>query len=160
MYPHLVFHSTAIEADSLLTRAQALQRAAQAGTIQPLLRGKNLGLLCEADDADADLFRCAASELGAHVARIKPSLSHLYCPTEVQRTARMLGRLYDAVECQGMAPALVQQVGDGAGVTIYDGVASPRHPTAQLAKQLGGDAAEADKRRFILQAVLLSSLGA
>jgi ornithine carbamoyltransferase len=72
----------------------------------------------------------------------------------------MLGKLYDAVECQGMAPTLVRQVRDGAGVPVYDGIASPRHPTAQLAHQLGGDTSDADNRRFVLQAVLLNSLRA
>ncbi|HYN64874.1 MAG TPA: hypothetical protein VES36_09760 [Candidatus Limnocylindrales bacterium] len=87
----------------VLASARTLQRAAQAGMTQPLLRGKNLGLLCEADNGDAALFRRAAMELGAHVAHIRPSLSELSTPLEVQHTARMLGRLYDAVECQGMA---------------------------------------------------------
>jgi ornithine carbamoyltransferase len=147
------------ELSTVLDHARALQRAALAGTTQPLLRGKNLGLLCEADDGDAALFRRAASELGAHVAHILPSLSGLSTPKEVQHTARLLGRLYDAVECQGMAAALVRQVGDAAGVPVFDGIASARHPTAMLARQLGGDTSEDDNRRFVLQAVLLDSLG-
>ena len=148
------------DVDALLASARALQRAARAGTTQRLLRGKNYGLLCETDDGEADLFRRAASELGAHVSRIRPSLSELSTPGEVQHAARLLGRLYDAVECLGMAPALVRQVGDGAGVPVYDGLASARHPTARLAVLLGGDASEADNRRFVVQAVLLGSLDA
>jgi ornithine carbamoyltransferase len=148
------------ELSAVLAHARSLQRAALAGATQPLLRGKNLGMLCEADEGDATLFRRAASELGAHVAHIKPSLSGLSTPKDLQHTARMLGRLYDAVECLGMSPALVQQVGDAAGVPVYDGLASSRHPTAVLAQQLGGDSSETDNRRFILQAVLLMSLGA
>ena len=147
------------DVNAVLACARSLQRAAQAGTTQPLLRGKNLGLLCENDDADAALFRRAASELGAHVAHIRPSLSDLSTTKEVQHTARMLGRLYDAVECLGLSPALVRQVGDEAGVPVYDGIASPRHATAQLARQLGGNASDADNRRFVLQAVLLNTLG-
>ncbi|MBA2724094.1 MAG: ornithine carbamoyltransferase, partial [Methylibium sp.] len=46
-----------------------------------------------------------------------------------------------------------------AGVPVYDGLATPRHPTAKLADLLDGDAAaSADKRRFVLQAVLLSTI--
>lgn len=146
------------ELNTVLTSARALQRAAQAGTTQPLLRGKNLGLFCEIDDDDAALFRRAALELGAHVAHIRPSLSDSSTPEEIQHTARMLGRLYDGVECQGMAPSLLRQIGDLAGVPVYDGVASPRHPTAKLAEQLGGDTSPVDNRRFVLQAVLLSTL--
>jgi ornithine carbamoyltransferase len=147
------------DASAVLASARTLQRAAQAGTTQPLLRGKNLGLLCEADDdLDAALFRRAGVELGAHVAHIRPSLSELSTPQEVQHTARMLGRFYDAVECQGMAPALVEQVGTEASVPVYDGIASQDHPTAKLAELLGDDASPADNRRFVLQAVLLSTI--
>ena len=143
----------------MLDRARALQHAARSGSTQPLLSGKNLGLLGEAaDKGGAELFRRAAVELGAQVAHLRPSLSELSTPQEVQHTARMLGRLYDAVECQGMAPALVLRMGHEAGVPVYDGIASQRHPTAALAALLGDDASAADKRRFVVQAVLLNSL--
>jgi ornithine carbamoyltransferase len=157
--PRGVESMTPIDMAALLANARSLKHAAQAGTTQPLLRGKKLGLLCEADkDDDAALFRRAAVELGAHVAHIRPSLSERSSPQEVEHTARILGRLYDAVECQGMASILVAQMGDEAGVPVYDGVASPRHPTARLAEQLGGDSPPEENRRFVLQAVLLSTL--
>ena len=143
----------------VLTSARTLQRASRAGAIQPLLRGKNLGLLCEADDASAALFRRAAVELGAHVAHIRPSLSELSTPQEVRHTSRMLGLLYDAVECQGMAPALVNQVGVDAGVPVYDGIALQDHPTAMLTDLLDDATSPADKRRFVLQAVLVRTIG-
>ena len=143
----------------VLNNARALQLAAEAGEPGALLRGRKFGLLCEIDsDGDALLFRRAATELGAHVAHIRPSLTELSTPQEVQRTARMQGRLYDAVECQGMAPALVHQVGIDAGVPVYDGIASQNHPTAKLALLLDGDASTLDKRRFVLQAALLSTI--
>ncbi len=147
------------DAAAVLASARTLQFTAQAGQTQPLLRGKNLGLLCEADDGgDATLFRRAALELGAHVAHIRLSLAGLSTPQEVQHTAHMLGRLYDAVECQGLPPALVRQVGDAAGVPVCDGLASASHPSARLAELLGDEIAAADRRRFVLQAVLLSML--
>jgi ornithine carbamoyltransferase len=148
------------QASALLVQARALQHAARAGSTQPLLKGKNLGLLCEAaDDPDAALFLRAAHELGAHVAHIRPSLSELSTPQEVKHTARMLGRLYDAVECQGMTPAMVRQVGDDAGVPVYDGIAMRSHPTAQLAEQMEGGGSTANNRLFILQALLLNTIG-
>jgi ornithine carbamoyltransferase len=146
------------DVSTVLASARTLRRAALAGATQPLLRGKNFALLCEADDTEAALFRDAAAELGAHVAQIRPSLSELSTSNDVQHTARMLGRLYDALECQGMPASLVRQVGAGAGVPVYDGIALPGHPTARLAEQLDGDDAPADKRRYVLQAVLLGTL--
>lgn len=147
------------EADALLVQARALQRAAQAGAPQPLLRGKNLALLCAApDDADALLFRRAATELGARVSHILPSLSELSSPQEVAHTARMLGRLYDALECQGMPPALVGLIGQAAGVPVYGGIATLDPPTARLAEQLEGGSSTVENRRFLVQASLLSTM--
>lgn len=155
----------------VLDNARALQRAAQAGDLRTLLRGRKFGLMCEMDqdsdidsnstsnsNSDAALFRRAAVELGAHVAHIRPSLTELSTPQEVQHTARMLGRLYDAVECQGVAADLVHQLGIDAGVPVYDAVASQRHPTAKLDGLLSGDSPAPDRRRFVLQAVLLSTV--
>ena len=145
---------------SVLDNARRLQRQAQAGETHPLLlRGKHLGLLCEDDtDACATLFCRAALELGAHVAHIRPSASGLATPPDVQRTARILGRLYDAVECQGMPTALVRQLRRDAGVPVYDGIASREHPSAGLADSLGAGGSPADKRRFVLQAALLQTI--
>lgn len=160
--PHGVFSLDPItprEAAFVLDQARSLQVAAAAGEVRSSLRGRKLGLLCETDDsAEASLFRRAAVELGAHVAHILPSLTELSTLPDVQRTGRMLGRLYDAIECQGMAPDLVRQMGVDAGVPVYDGVASPEHPTAKLADLLDGDTLNPDKRRFVLQAVLLSTI--
>jgi ornithine carbamoyltransferase len=147
------------DASALLASADTLRRAAEAGATQPLLRGKNFGLMSEADDeAGAALFRRSVVELGGHVAHIRTSLSARSTGQEVQHTARMLGRLYDAVECQGLASDIVQRVGDDAGVPVFDGIACHNHPTAKLIGQLGGDTAPADARRFVLQAVLLGAL--
>jgi ornithine carbamoyltransferase len=144
---------------ALLDQARSLQRAAAAGRVQPLLRGKNLGLLC-ADDTQpqALLFRQAASELGAHVAHIGMSLSERSATQEVTHTARMLGRLYDAVECQGLSSPLVQQMADVAGIAVYDGLACHETLIARLAAQLGHEAAVGENRRFVLQALLLHTI--
>jgi ornithine carbamoyltransferase len=143
----------------LLAQARALRSAAQAGALQPLLRGKRLGLLCE-DEAgeDAELFRHAAQELGADVAHIRPSLSSLSSGRQVEHTARVLGRLYDALECQGMARELVDRIRLKADVPVYDGLASVRHPSAGLASQLDPEVPAADARRYLLQAALIASL--
>nr|HET7858171.1 ornithine carbamoyltransferase [Caldimonas sp.] len=124
---------------------------------QTLLRGKKLALLCESEEgADAILFREAAAELGAHVSHVRPRLGDLRQPEDLQHTARMLGRLYDGIECQGLAHDLVELVGREAGIPVYDGLASERHPTARLAAML--DVAQPAARQLVLQTVLLSTL--
>ena len=151
--------SLPFDPQGVLAQARALRSAAQAGALQPLLRGKRLGLLCE-DEAggDAELFRRAAHELGADVAHIRPSLSSLSSGQQVEHTARVLGRLYDALECQGMARELVDRIREQADVPVYDGLASAAHPTAELALQLGPEVPAIDARRYLLQAALIGSL--
>ena len=145
------------DSDVLLGNARLLQRAAEPR--QTLLRGKKLALLCDSEEgADAALFREAAAELGAHVSHIRPGLSDLRQPTDLQHTARMLGRLYDGIECQGLAHDLVELVGREAGVPVYDGLASERHPTARLAALLDDGAPPGKLRQLVLQTVLLSTL--
>lgn len=152
---------SAAQAAALVARAGELQRAAAEGSRQPLLRGKNLGLLCSDDRAfDATLFRRAATELGAHVAHIRPSFGGADGEgTDVLRTAQLLGRLYDAVDCEGLPHALVEQIAAEAGVPVFDGLAQPQHPTAALADAIDADCPEPDKRRFLLQALLVSTVG-
>jgi ornithine carbamoyltransferase len=148
-----------IDETAVLDQARRLQRLAAAGRVQPLLRGKNLGLLC-ADDTQpqALLFRQAASELGAHVAHIGMSLSERSSTQEVDHTARMLGRLYDAVECQGLPSALVLQMAAEAGIAVYDALAGNDALLARLACQLGDEADLALSRRHALQALLLHTI--
>jgi ornithine carbamoyltransferase len=150
---------SSLDEKALLDQARTLQRSAAAGRVQPLLRGKNLGLLC-ADDTQAQalLFREAASELGAHVAHIGMSLSERSSAQEVAHTARMLGRLYDAVECQGLPSALVQQMAAVAGIAVYDALAGDEDLSMRLARQLGDEAELAQNRRFALQALLLHTI--
>jgi ornithine carbamoyltransferase len=146
-----------IDEEALLQQARGLQRAAAEGRLQGLLRGKNLGLLC-ADDTQpkALLFRQAASALGAHVAHIGMGLSARSSAQEVLHTARLLGRLYDAVECQGLPTALVQQMAQAAGIAVYDALAANDALMSRLAAQLGADVEP--NRRIALQALLLHTI--
>ena len=146
-------------AEALLASARLLQRA-EPGS-EGLLRGKNLGLVCACEsDADATLFRAAAVALGASVSHIRPDLAPQGGTTGsgLPRTARLLGRLYDGIECQGLAPAVVSQLGRDAGVPVFDGLATTTHPTAQLARELAGADSLESKRQLIVQAVLLLEL--
>ncbi|HMO48441.1 MAG TPA: ornithine carbamoyltransferase [Rubrivivax sp.] len=150
---------SAAEEQAWLEQARTLQRAVRAGRTQLLLRGKNLGLLCDDDTLPAAVFfRASASELGAHVAHIGMSLSERSPAQEVARTAHLLGRLYDAIECQGLAGALVGQLAELSGIPVYDGMALNAAQLTRLALLLGPESALADNRRVALQALLLHSI--
>jgi len=149
------------KAERLLARASALQRAADGGGGP--LRGKNIGLLCEhagPEDPHGDiaLFRRAAAGLGAHVSCIQPQLSATSPARLIRDTAVLLGRFYDAVACHGLPDSLVQSLRRHATVSVVDGIASAHHPLATLAHRLDGLGTFEDRRRWLLQAVLMDGL--
>jgi ornithine carbamoyltransferase len=150
---------SASDVQVLLAHARQLQRSSDPKLRPLLLKGKNLGLLCESmEEADAALFLRAATELGARVSHIRPSLSDLSTPAVRRVTSEMLGRLYDGIECQGLPTPLVEQIGREAGIPVYDRLAGKDHPTAQLVALLDGEEPEAGKRQLVLQTVLLATL--
>lgn len=148
----------------LLARASELLMSQRSPTDGPggpphLLRGKNIGLLCSPAHAhDGLLFTHAATAIGAQVAPLRASLSVLSTPLQVQRMARVLGRLYDAVECLGLPPDLVRRIGNEAGVPVFESLAAGQHPTHELARALGLEAGTDATRCLVIQAVLLSVL--
>lgn len=149
---------------ALLARAREVPAWQSASTAQPAagqrpLQGKKLGLVCSAaDEPDARLFTRAATALGAQVATLRPSLSSLSTAAEIQRTARVLGRLYDALDCIGLPHELVLRIGAEAGVPVFDGLASAAHPAHRLARRLAAEPGSDEWRCIVIQAVLLGVL--
>jgi ornithine carbamoyltransferase len=118
----------------LLEMALELKRAKAAGTEQQKLRGKNIALLFEkASTRTRCAFEVAAYDQGAHVSFIGPGDSQLGEKESVRDTARVLGRLYDAIEYRGFEQAIVQELAAFAGVPVYNGLTNQFHPTQVLA---------------------------
>jgi len=149
------------DAGALAERARLLmQRPAAAELARGALRGKNLALVCEHDDSGAALlFQQAATELGARVAHVRPNMDGASSDEEIRYTARLLGRLYDAIECQGLGAQLVDRIRSCAGVPVYQGLALDSHPSARLVDRLEPSAPWAERRRRLIQAVLLDAIG-
>lgn len=149
--------TNAIDVAALLRQAQVLVRADAAGL--QLMVGKHLALLSpDSGDAGATEFIEAAKALGARVSFVQAGLDEHSSPAQVDATARMLGQLYDAVECQQLPAELVGRIARSAGVPVFAGLATPGHPTAALAGPLHGDTGPQVTRRSILQAALLASV--
>jgi ornithine carbamoyltransferase len=51
----------------------------------------------------------------------------------VKDTARVLGRMYDAIEYRGFAQTTAEQLAEHAGVPVYNGLTDEWHPTQILA---------------------------
>ncbi len=118
----------------LLKLSADLKAAKYAGTEQPGLRGKEIALIFEKDSTRTRVgFEVAAHDQGATVTYLGPSGSHLGKKETVKDTARVLGRVYDAIEYRGFGQTIVQELADYAGVPVYNGLTDEFHPTQILA---------------------------
>lgn len=121
----------------VLETARRLKQARLSGQGVTPLRGCNLALLNDAAPSDgAGSLRHAALDLGAKVSHLRPSDARIVPDAADEATSRMLGRLYDAIDCESMAPDLVARVAQGAGVPVFNGLGSHGHPTRVLAELL------------------------
>jgi ornithine carbamoyltransferase len=122
------------ELSSLLDLAKELKAAKRGGYERPQLTGKNIALIFEKDSTRTRSgFEVAAHDQGAHVTYMGPSGSHIGQSETVKDTARVLGRMFDAIEFRGFAQADVEMLGRFAGVPVYNGLTQDSHPTQILA---------------------------
>jgi ornithine carbamoyltransferase len=118
----------------LLRLAADLKAAKYAGTEQPRLRGKNIALIFEKDSTRTRTgFEVAAFDQGAHVTYLGPTGSQIGYKESIKDTARVLGRMYDAIEFRGFAQDAARELAANAGVPVYNGLTDEAHPTQALA---------------------------
>jgi len=118
----------------LLDLATDLKRAKYAGTEQQRLKGKNIALIFEkASTRTRCSFEVAALDQGAHVSYLGPSGSQIGQKESMRDTARVLGRIYDAIEYRGYGQDIVEELGKYAGVPVWNGLTNEFHPTQILA---------------------------
>lgn len=149
-------HWSAVDHAALVADAERLKRAAgSAAGLPPLLRGKRLAVISDNPDGPAAVaFLQAATELGGQVACVRAAG---WGDRGAHSLAPLLGRLYDAIECQGLPPAELRELGRHAGVPVFDGIADAAHPLRQLADTMDGETAS--NHRHLLQALLAEALG-
>lgn len=118
----------------LLRLAAELKGARIAGTEQPRLKGRNIALIFEKDSTRTRTgFEVAAYDQGAHVTYLGPSGSQIGHKESIKDTARVLGRIYDAIEFRGYGQDSVETLSALAGVPVYNGLTDQTHPTQTLA---------------------------
>lgn len=119
----------------LLDLAALLKSAKKSGREQQYLKGREIVLIFEKDSARVG-FEVAAYDQGAHVTYLGPSGSHLGKKETVKDTARVLGRVYDAIEYRGFGHANAEALHRWSGVPVYNGLTDSFHPTQVLADLL------------------------
>ena len=125
------------EIREVLDAARRLRLAGACGQAGSPLRGRNLALLHESPPDEAvDGLHGAALRLGAQVSHLRPADARITPAGADTATLRLLGRLYDAIDCEDMPPALVADVARETGVPVFNGLGHARHPTRVLAELL------------------------
>jgi ornithine carbamoyltransferase len=118
----------------VLDLAESLKVAKRAGTEQPRLKGKNIALIFEKPSTRTRIgFEVAAYDQGAHVTYLGPTGTQVGEKESIKDTARVLGRIYDAIEYRGFRQAVVEELARHAGVPVYNGLTDEYHPTQVLA---------------------------
>ncbi len=121
----------------LLDLALELKAAKRAGREQKRLVGKNIALIFEKDSTRTRCaFEVAAYDQGAHTTYLGPTGSQIGHKESIKDTARVLGRMYDAIEYRGFGQEVVETLAAYAGVPVYNGLTNEFHPTQLLADML------------------------
>jgi ornithine carbamoyltransferase len=122
------------EISYMLRLSADLKAAKYAGIETQRLKGKNIALIFEkASTRTRSAFEVASFDQGAQVSYIGPSGSHIGHKESMKDTARVLGRMYDAIEYRGFSQEDVDILAEYAGVPIWNGLTDEFHPTQILA---------------------------
>jgi len=125
------------EVRALLDLSQQVKIEKASGANQQRLRGKNIVLIFEKTSTRTRCaFEVAAYDLGMGVTYLDPSGSQIGHKESIKDTARVLGRMYDAIEYRGYAQSVVEELAKYAGVPVYNGLTDESHPTQMLADLL------------------------
>jgi ornithine carbamoyltransferase len=146
------------ERRALLQTARRLHRAALDGRDDQPLRGRHVAIACSATECpEARVLEEAARRLGARVSRI--GFDALCRGDDQAALARMLGSLYDAVDCCSLGAERALELQRLSGVPVFDGLGDSAHRLRDLLPELDElDASGADKLTRLLQAVLVETV--
>jgi ornithine carbamoyltransferase len=117
----------------LLDLAAELKRSKRARTEQQHLVGKQVALIFEKTSTRTRCaFEVAAKDQGAHTTYLGPSGTQIGHKESMKDTARVLGRMYDAIEYRGFGQPIVDVLAANSGVPVWNGLTDEFHPTQSL----------------------------
>src|SRR6201989_199651 len=103
----------------LLDLARDLKRAKYAHTEQQHLKNKEIALIFEKTSTRTRCaFEVACHDQGAHVTYLDPSGSQMGHKESAKDTARVLGRMFDAIEFRGASQESVEELQEYSGVPV------------------------------------------
>ncbi len=128
---------SAAEIRHVLDLSGRVKRERRAGRVRQRLRGRTLAMLFEKRSTRTRCaFETAFGEEGGHPVFLSQQDIHLGTKEAIEDTARVLGRMFDAIEFRGFAQATVETLAKWSGLPVYNGLTDEWHPTQVLADLL------------------------
>jgi ornithine carbamoyltransferase len=121
---------------ALLTTAAMLKHPRRRDDGWGPLRGRHVALLCSSSSDVAPTFQRAVVELGGTASLLNADEWRVRAGDRIPEAARLLGRLYDAIDCCDLPAGVVEQIEAHCGVPVFNGLAKSDHPLALLGELL------------------------
>ena len=122
------------EIDYLLDLSAELKAKKKAGVMHDTLRGKNVALIFEKTSTRTrSSFEVACSDLGMGSTYLDNTGSQIGKKESIADTARVLCRMYDAIEYRGFGQEIIEELAKYSSVPVINGLTNEYHPTQILA---------------------------
>ena len=118
----------------VLNLAHGVKKSRRSGRKAQRFQGMTLALLFEKRSTRTRCaFETAFGEEGGHPVFLSTADIHLGTKEALEDTARVLGRMFDAIEFRGFKQSTVETLAKWSGVPVYNGLTDDWHPTQVLA---------------------------
>jgi ornithine carbamoyltransferase len=118
----------------LLNLAKQVKEEKKTGQVFHRFTGKTIALLFEKRSTRTRCaFETAFGEEGGHPVFLSTQDIQLGAKESVEDTARVLGRMFSAIQFRGFKQTTVETLAQYAGVPVYNGLTDDYHPTQVLA---------------------------
>lgn len=125
---------SAAEIRGLLDLAHQVKKERRSGKVRRRFEGKTLALIFEKRSTRTRCaFETAFGEEGGHTSFLSLADIHLGGKETIEDTARVLGRMFDAIEFRGFKQTTAEALAACSGVPVYNGLTDEYHPTQALA---------------------------
>jgi len=122
------------EINYLLELSQKLKTQSKNGKVYQRFKGKTIALLFEKLSTRTRCsFETAFGEEGGHSVFLSKNDIHLGEKESLEDTARVLGRMFDAIQYRGFKQETAEILAKYSGVPVYNGLTDLYHPTQALA---------------------------
>lgn len=122
------------EVRHVLDLSRRVKKERRNGKRQERFKGMTLALLFEKRSTRTRCaFETAFGEEGGHPVFLSTADIHLGTKEAIEDTARVFGRMFDAIQFRGFSQSTVETLAHWSGVPVYNGLTDDWHPTQVLA---------------------------